>query len=83
MSGVQFGDKVRYELGGNSEEGFCIGFPHYSPGGEVIMFANKPGGGMPINKCWVTVLDSDHAFQANDLRDRFDAIYPGFLSQKE
>lgn len=77
---IDIGTQCRYELDGIVGHGVVIGYPKYSPAGEVVVLATEKAHGMPINEHWVTPQPGALLDDAKRYRDRYRKLYPGFLA---
>lgn len=80
---MNFGDFIEYNIKGSPEErgtGYVIGVPRYSEGmDDVVMLADGQYHGMPINACWCKHRGDQNVELAQQYRERYDSLHPGFL----
>jgi len=77
---IEFGDRVYCSIHGYADTLVCIGYPHYSPDGNVVVLAGEKAIGMPINVKWCSVLSNGHVNDAAKYRAAYiDKVSPDFL----
>lgn len=77
---LKLGDLVeyrRYMTHGSVASGIVVGFPTYSPDGEVVVLSCSEYLGMPLHRNWCVKISSGHDYQY--LRGKLLEISPDFL----